>query len=111
MTEYNTLNVKLSNSQVNILKTGIKNGTKVTLKISLNIFGESNDENNFSHKLLLTYTQFLKLCEAFANASSANIRLSKTQLHKIRQLGRFLGRIFGPYLKTGLLLMGNVLKP
>ena len=47
MTQYNTLNVKLSNSQLNKLKSGIKNGTEVILKISSNVVGHSNDENNF----------------------------------------------------------------
>ena len=61
MTQYNTLNVKLSNSQLNKLKLVIKNGTKVTLKISLNVVGDSNDENDFSQKLLLTNTQVSKL--------------------------------------------------
>ena len=53
MIQYNTLNVKLSNSQLNKLKLGIKNGTEETLKISSNPVGDSNDENNFSHKLYL----------------------------------------------------------
>ena len=57
MTQYNTLNVTLSTLQVNTLKSGIKNGTEVTLKISLNVVGDSTDENNFPHKLLLTNTQ------------------------------------------------------
>ena len=72
----------MSNSQLNKLKSGIKNDTKVTLKISSNVGGDSNDENNFPHKLLLTNTQVSKLRKAFANNSSANIKLSKTQLHK-----------------------------
>ena len=72
MTQYNTLNVKLSNSQLNILKSGIKNGTEVTLKIFSNVVGDSNDENNFPHKLLQTNKQVSKLCKAFANGSSAN---------------------------------------
>ena len=75
-TRYNTLTVKLSNSQLNKLKSGIKNGTEVTLKLWSNIAGDSNDENNFPHKLLLT--QVSKLCKAFANGSSANMKLSKT---------------------------------
>ena len=54
MTQYNTLNVKLSNLQLNKLKSGTKNGTEVTLKISSNVVGGSNDENDFPHKLLLT---------------------------------------------------------
>ena len=57
MTQYNTLNVKFSNSQLNKLKPGIKNGSETTLKILSNVVGDSNDENNFSHNLLLTNTQ------------------------------------------------------
>ena len=83
MTQYNILNVKLSNSQLNKLKSGIKNGTEVTLNLSSNIVGDSNDENNFPHNLLLTNTQVSKLRKAFANNSSADIKLSKNRLHKI----------------------------
>ena len=82
MTKYNTFNAKLFNLQLNKLKSGIKNGTEVTLKLSSNVFRDSNDENNFSHKLLLTNTQVSKLPKAFVNISSANIKLSKIQLHK-----------------------------
>ena len=80
MTQYNTLNVKLSNLQPNKLKSGIKHGTEVTLKLSSNILGDSNDENNFLLKLLLTNTQVSKLCKAFANGSSANTKLSGIQI-------------------------------
>ena len=80
-------------------------------KISLNDVGDSNDQNKFRHKLLLTNTQVSKFRKAIANGSSANIKLSKTQLHKIGQSGRFLVRLLRPLLKTGLPLMGNVLKP
>ena len=54
MTQYKTLSVKLSNLQLKILKSGIKNNTGISLKISSNVVGDSNDENNFLHKLLLT---------------------------------------------------------
>ena len=54
MTQYKTLSVKLSNSQLKILKSGIKYNTGISLKISSNVVGDSNDENNFLHKLLLT---------------------------------------------------------
>ena len=54
MTQYNILNVKLSNSQLNKWKSGIKNDTKLTLKISSNVVGDSNEENSFSHGLFLT---------------------------------------------------------
>ena len=111
MTQYNTLNVKLSNSQLNMLKSAIKTGTEVTLNLSSNIVGDSDDANNFPRKLLLTNTQVSRLRKAFANNSSANIKLSKTQLHKIGQPGGFLGRLLGPLLKTGLPLIGNVFKP
>ena len=111
MTQYNTLNVKLSNSQLNKLKSGIKNNTEVSLKISSNVIGDSNDENNFPRKLLLTNTKVSRLCKAFANNSSANIKLSKTQLHKMGYSGGLLGRLLGPLLKTRLSLIGNVIKP
>ena len=82
MTQYDMLNVKLSNSQLNKLKFGIKNETKVTLNLSKNITGDSSDEQNFPHKLLLTNKQVSGLCKAFANNSSANIKLLKTQVPK-----------------------------
>ena len=110
MTQYNTLNVKLSNSQFNKLKSAIKHGTEAILNLSSNTVGDSNDENNFPHKLLLTNTHVLKLRKGFANNSSANINLSKTQLNKIGKSGGFLGRLLGPLLKNGLPLIGNVLK-
>ena len=72
--------------------------------------GDSNDENNFQHKLLLTNRQLSKLCKGFVNNSSANIKLSKTHLHKMGQSGGFLGRRLEPLLKTGLPSMKNVLK-
>ena len=89
MTQYNSLNVKWSNSQLNKFKLGIKNVTEVTLKISSNVVGDSNNENNFPYNLLLTNTQGSKLRKAFGNDSLANIKLPKTQLHKIGQSGGF----------------------
>ena len=83
MTQFNTLNKKLSNPQINKWKSGVKNGTEVALKLSSNVVEDSNDENNFPHSLLLTKTQVLKLRKAFANISSADIKLAKAQLHKI----------------------------
>ena len=67
MTQYNSLNVKLSNSQLNKLKSAIKNETKVVLRLSWNMVGNSNDETNFSHKLLLTNRKVTNLRKAFAN--------------------------------------------
>ena len=93
MSQYNSLNVKLSTSQLSKLKSGIKNGTGVTMKASSNVAGDSNDENNFMHKLFLTNTHVSKPRKIFTNSSSANIKLSKTQLHKKGQSGGFLGRL------------------
>ena len=69
------------------------------------------NETNFPHKLLLTNRQIANLCKAFANYLSTNIKLSKTQLSKMIQLGGFLGKLLGPLLKTGLPLIKNVIKP
>ena len=104
------MNVKLSDSQLNKLESAIKNGTEVTLNLSANIIGGYNNENNLPNKLLLTNTHNSKLGKAFANNFSANIKLSKTEWHKIGQSGGFLGRLLGPLLKTELPLMENVLK-
>ena len=66
MTQYNTLNVKLSNSQLNKLKFAIENGTGLTLNLLSNIIGDFNDENNFPHKLLLTNTKVSRVRKAFS---------------------------------------------
>ena len=96
--------------QLNKLKSGIKNGTEVTLKIWSNVVGDFNDENNFPRKLLLTNKKVSRLCKTFRNNSSANITLSKTQLHEVGKPWGFLGRLLGPLPKTRLSLMKNVLK-
>ena len=72
MTQYNSLNIKLSNSQLNKLKSII------VLRLSSNMVGNSDDEINFSHKLLLTNRQVRNLRKTFANYLSADIKLSKT---------------------------------
>ena len=111
MTQYNSLNVKLSNSQINKFKSVIKNENEVILRLSSNMIGDSNDKANFPHELLLTDRQVSSIRKAFANNSSINIKLSKTQLSKMIQSGGFLGRLLGPLLKTGLPLISNVIKP
>ena len=110
MTQYNSLIVKLSNSWLNKLKSEIKNETEAVLRLSPNMVGNSDDETNFPHKLLLTNRQVSNLRKAFANHLSADIKLSKTQLSKMIQSGGFLGRLHGPLLKTGLPLISNVIK-
>ena len=111
MTQYNSLNVKLSNSQLNKLKSAIEDGTEVVLRLSPNMIGDSNDKINCPHELLLTKGQVANLCKAFANYLSTDIKLSKTQISKMIQSGGFLGRRLSPLLKTGLALMKNVIKP
>ena len=92
------------------MKSAIKNETEVTLNHSSNIIGDSNDEKHFPYKLLLANTQVSKLRKAFPNNSSADKKLWKTELDKIGKQGGILGRLLAPLLKTGLHLMGNVLK-
>ena len=74
------------------------------------MINNSNDETNFSHKLLLTNRQVANLRKAFANYLSTDIKLSKIQLSKIVQSKGFLGRLLGPLLNTGSQLMKNVIK-
>ena len=73
MTQYNTFSIKLSNSQFNKLKSEIENGTEVTLNLSSNMIGSSDDETNLTNKLLLTNAQVWRLRKTFANSLSANI--------------------------------------
>ena len=111
MTQYNGLNLKLSNSQLNKLKSAIKNEAEVVLGLSSSMIGNSDDEINFSHRLLLTNRHVANLRKAFANNSSTDIMLSTTQLSKMIQLGGFLGRLLGPLWKIGIPLIKNVIKP
>ena len=53
------------------------------------MIGNSNNETNFPHKLLLTDIQVSNIHKSFENGSSANIKLSKTQLSKMMQSGGF----------------------
>ena len=65
MTQYNSLNVKLSNSQLNKLKSAIKNETDVVLRLSYNMIGDN--ETNLPHRLFLTNRQVTNLRKAFTN--------------------------------------------
>ena len=111
MTQYSSLNVKLSNSQLNKLKSSIKNETDVVLRISSSMVGNSIDNTNFPHELLLTNRQVENIRKAFAKNTSTDIKLSKTQLSKMIQSGGFLDRLLGQLLKTRLSLMKSVIKP
>ena len=59
MTQYSSLNVKLSNSQLNKFTSAIKNETEVVLRLSSNMKGDN--ETNFPHKLVLTNRQVSNL--------------------------------------------------
>ena len=83
MTQYNTLSVKLSNSQLNKLKSVIKKSIGATLNLLSNVVRDSHEETNFPHKLLFTNTQVLRHRKAFLNGLSANIESSKTELSKM----------------------------
>ena len=109
MTQYNSLNVKLSNSELNKLKSAIKNESELVLRLSTNMVGD--DETNFPHKLLLFNRQVSNLRIVFTNKSSTNIKLSKTQISSMMQSGGFLGRLLGPILKIGFPLIKNEIKP
>ena len=81
--------------------------TGVFLRLSSDMMG--TDKNNFLHDLFLTNRQAMGLPKAFVNGSSKGIKLSKTQISKIIQLGSFLGRLLGPLMKVRLPLMKNAL--
>ena len=89
MNQYNALNVKLSNLQ-HKLKSGIKNGTEVTLNLSSNVIGEFSDKTNFPQNLLSTDRQVSRLRIAFVNNLSANMKLLKAHLSKMVELGQSL---------------------
>ena len=74
MTQYNSLNVKLSNSQLNKLKSSIKNETDVVLRILSSMVGNANDNTNFPHELLLIRREVANIRKAFANHSSTDIK-------------------------------------
>ena len=105
MNQYNSLNVTF-----NRLKSAIKNETGAALRLSSNMIGNPNDETKFPHKLILTNRQVINLCRNGANKSSTDIKLSKTQLFKMIQSSKFLGRLLGPLLNTSLPLMKAVIQ-
>ena len=109
MTQYNSLNVKLPNSQLDKLNSAIKNEPDVILRVSSNMIGNSYDEANFPHELLLTNRQITATRKAFTGHASTDIKLSKAQLTKM-QKGGFL-RFLVLLLKSELPLLKSVIKP
>ena len=109
--QYNRINVKLLTSQLNKLKSAIKNENEVVIRLSLNMISDSNDKGNFPQELLLTNRQVSSIRKAFASNSSVDIKFSKAQLSKMIQSRGFLGKLIGPLLKTGLPFMKSVIIP
>ena len=72
MTQYNSLNVKLSNSQLNKLKSAIKNETDVVLRLSSNMIGNSGDNTNFPHELQIFVKLLLKIHQEILNCQKLN---------------------------------------
>ena len=107
MVEYSTVNAKLSNSQLNKLKSAVKNKQGTTLRMNASMF----NGNNLPHELFLTQRQTTKLINNIENNLQTDIKLGKAQISKIIQSGGFLGKLLGPLLKTGLPLLKSVIKP
>ena len=111
MVEYSKINVKLSDTQLKNVKTAVKDKTRTTLRISLNMF----NGNDLPHELLLTTKQKTKLRNAFNNNISTNLKLSKAQISKIIQsegcLGSLLSKLAGLLMKVAIPLAKNVLAP
>ena len=110
MVEYNTVNAKLSDSQLNKLKSAVKNKQETTVRMNARIFSG----NNLPHELLLTTRQTTKLRNAIENNMSTDIKLSKAPISKIIKSGGFLGslsKIAGPVMKVAAPLAQNALSP
>ena len=111
MVEYSKVNVKLSDTQLKILKTAVKNKTGTTLRMNLKML----DGNDVPYELLLTTRQKTKLRNALSNNISIDLKLSKAQILKIIQSGGFLGlllsKLAGPLMKIAIPLAKNVLAP
>ena len=85
MVEYNIVNTRLFDSQLNKLRYGVKNQTGVTLRMNIKIF----NGNNLPHELLLTTRQNTKLRNVLENNMSTDIKLPKAQITKLIQSGEF----------------------
>ena len=111
MIEYSTVNAKLSDSQLNKLKSAIKNRQGPTSRMNARMFSA----NNLPHELLLPTRQTTKLRNAIGNNMSTDIKLPKAQISKIIQsggcLGSLLSKIAGPLMKIAVPLAKNILAP
>ena len=108
MVEYNKVNAKLSDSQLNKLKSAVKDKQRKVLRVNATVFSS----NNLPHELLLTTRQKTKLRNAIENNMSTDVKLSKAQISKITLSGRFLGsllsKLAGPLIKVAVPLAKNI---
>ena len=81
MTQYNRVNVKLSNLQLNKLKSAIRNENDVAIRLSPNMIGNSNDKNNFPHEILLT--RFLVFVKHFQIIHQLILNFQKLNYQKL----------------------------
>ena len=111
MVEYNTVNAKVLYSQLNKLKSAVKNKQGTTLRMNVKMF----NRNNLHHELLLTTRQTIKLRNAIENNMSINIKLPKAQISKIIQSGGFLGSLLSKIavllMKVAFPIAKNILAP
>ena len=107
MVEYNTVNAKISNSQLNKLNSAVKNKQGTTLRMNARMF----NGNSLPNELLLTTRQTSKLRNAIENNLQTDMKLPKAQIYKIIQSGGFVGKILRPLLKTKLPLLKSVIIP
>ena len=111
MVEYNNINTKWSNAQLNKLKTAVKDNEGTTLRLSNKNFNKSE----LPHELFLTTRQITKLRNKISNNMSTDIKSSIAQIRKTVQHGGFLGKLLGRFLpkliKPAISLGKNVLAP
>ena len=111
MVEYNKINYKLTNVQLNKLEKAVKSKKGATLRLGIKNF----NKDELPHELLLTTRQNTKLRNALNNNLATDIKLSKALIKKLIQSGRFLGKLLsklaGPLMKVAMPLAKNVLAP
>ena len=111
MVEYNKINCKLTNVQLNKLKKAVKSNEGRTLRLGIKNF----NKDELPHELFLITRQNTKLRNAIINNLTTDIKLIKAQIKKLIQSGGFLGKLLsklaGPLMKVALPLAKNVLAP
>ena len=87
MVEYSKVNCKLTNVQLNKLKSSVKSNDGATLRLGIKNF----NKDELPHELLLTARQNTKLSNAINNNLATDIKLRKAQIKTFIQSGGFLG--------------------